>query len=457
MDDPLSLSTTIHLIGIGGSGMAALASLLLAMGKRVTGSDLRPAAAADHEAAGATLFTGHDPAHLVGADLVVVSAAVPPDNVEVVEARRRGLPVLTHARALGLLSRHHRTVAVAGTHGKSTTTALIGYLLTAAGLDPTVVCGARMLNTGASARLGRGGIMVVEADEYAGRFLELAPQIAVVTSVEPDHFDCYPDRPRLLRAFSDFLARLPAGGAAVLCAVDEGARSLPCPARRVLYGGDSAWRLCDYRPLLSGSRFRVVAPNGAQRELHTTLAGRHMAENVLAACAVADLLGLDLDRVAALLPGFVGTARRFELVAEAGGIRIVDDYAHHPTAVRAVLAAARERSSGKLWVIFQPHSSERTAGLLAEFAGAFAAADGVALPPTYEPAGRGRGGPSADSSALARAVATPRAHLVGSLEEAAAWAARRARPGDWVLSLGAGDVHRAAALVRDHLLAGAAT
>lgn len=455
MDDPLWSRAHVHLIGIGGSGMAGLASLLLAMGKRVSGCDLRPLAAIGHEATAAALFSGHHPAHLAGADLVVVSAAVPPDNVELLEARRRGLPLLTHAQALGLLSRRHRTIAVAGTHGKSTTTALIGYLLAAAGLDPTIACGARMRNTGTSARLGRGGIMVVEADEYAGRFLELSPQIAVVTSVEPDHFDCYPDRASLQRAFADFLARLPGQGTAVLCAGDDGARSLPTPARRILYGGDSPWQLRAYRPLPGGSRFRVIAPQGEQ-EMETTLAGPHMAANVVAACVVADLFGLGLQRVAALLPGFSGTARRFEVVAEVGGVRVVDDYAHHPTAVRAVLAAARERAAGRLWVIFQPHSGERTAGLLAEFAGAFAAADGLALPPTYEPAGRERGGPRADSVALAQTIAQPAPHLVGSLEEAAAWAARQARSGDWVLTLGAGDVHRAAALVREHLLAGAA-
>src|SRR5581483_6505557 len=368
---PLALDAVrhAHFVGIGGSGMSGLARWFLKHNQRVTGSDARPGAAAAALAArGAAIYAGHAAAHVGGADLVVVTAAVAPDNPEVAAARARGIPVLSHADVLGLLTARGRGIAVAGTHGKTTTTALAGFLLERAGYDPTILAGAEMLNYGASVRLGRGPHVVVEADEYDRRFLRLAPQVAVVTSVEADHLDYFRDLAEIEATFAAFVQRLPADGLLVACADDAGARGLAAP-RRETYGLDGApgWQARDWRPTSLddepgeaslpryGSEFTAVAPTGEQASVRLPLVGRHNAANALAALAVARAEGVPLAAAAAALADFRGTRRRFQPVGRARGVAVVDDYAHHPTAVRAALQAARAVHPGPLWVAFQPH------------------------------------------------------------------------------------------------------
>src|SRR5262249_42388431 len=361
----------------GGAGRRPLAGYFLQRGRSVSGSDARGGETARALAEqGARVYGGHAASQVGPADLVVVSAAVAPDNAEVQEAQRRGIPVLTHAEALGLVVATGHGIAVAGTHGKSTTTALVGFLLEREGRDPTILAGAEMLNYGASVRLGRGAAIVVEADEYARRFHELAPEVAVVTSIEPDHLDYYRDLTEIEQAFGAFVAKLPSAGWLIACDDDPLVRRLAAPARRVSYGLQSqeGWHAVDCLPVSDppGTRFLAVAPDGERAPVALALVGHHNVANALAALAVAAAEGVPLARAAASIAGFRGTRRRFQLVGEAGGVRVVDDYAHHPTAVRVTLEAARARHAGPLWVVFQPHTRNRTVRLLDEFAAALA-------------------------------------------------------------------------------------
>jgi UDP-N-acetylmuramate--alanine ligase len=456
-----------HFVGIGGSGMSGLARLLLEQGKRVTGSDARPgAAAAALRAHGATVHAGHAAEHLGAPDLVVVSAAVSPDNLEVAAARARGIPVLSHADVLGRLTAAGRGIAIAGTHGKTTTTALVGFLLERAGCDPTILAGAEMLNYGASVRLGRGPHVVVEADEYDRRFLKLHPQIAVVTSVEPDHLDYYRDLAEIRETFAAFVGRLPPDGLLVACADDPEARALAA-GRRVAYGtgaGCDGWRVEDWRPIVLGpegvvspaaegpadalpgtryaSEFVAVSPAGERARAVLPLVGRHNAANTLAALAAVTAEGVALGDAAAALAGFRGTRRRFQPVGDAAGVTVVDDYAHHPTAVWVTLAGAREIHQGPLWVVFQPHTRHRTAALRDEFAAAFGAADHVVITEIYEPVGRERDALPISGADLAARIAGPPAAFVPTLEQAADYLAARVPPGSLVITMGAGDVDR---------------
>ncbi|HZS02086.1 MAG TPA: UDP-N-acetylmuramate--L-alanine ligase [Chloroflexota bacterium] len=460
---PLALDAVrhAHFVGIGGSGMSGLARWFLERGQRVTGSDARPGAAAAALAArGAAIYAGHAAAHVGGADLVVVTAAVAPDNPEVAAARARGIPVLSHADVLGLLTARGRGIAVAGTHGKTTTTALAGFLLERAGYDPTILAGAEMLNYGASVRLGRGPHVVVEADEYDRRFLRLAPQVAVVTSVEADHLDYFRDLAEIEATFAAFVQRLPADGLLVACADDAGARGLAAP-RRETYGLDGApgWQARDWRPTSLddepgeaslpryGSEFTAVAPTGEQASVRLPLVGRHNAANALAALAVARAEGVPLAAAAAALADFRGTRRRFQPVGRARGVAVVDDYAHHPTAVRATLQAARAVHPGPLWVAFQPHTRNRTSRLLEGFAAALALADGVVVTAIYEPVGREREHIMISSVDLAARVAGSPAAYLPTLEDAADYLAAHLPAGSLLLTMGAGDVDRLGPLV----------
>ena len=466
-----------HFVGIGGSGMSGLARLFLEQGKRVSGSDARPGAAAtalgEH---GATVHTGHAAEHVATPDLVVVSAAVSPTNPEVQAARARGIPVLSHADVLGLLVVAGRGIAIAGTHGKTTTTALVGFLLERAGKDPTILAGAEMRNYGASVRLGRGPHVVVEADEYDRRFLKLSPRLAVVTSIEPDHLDYYRDLAEIRETFAAFAGRLPPDGLLVACADDPEARRLPAPCPRVEYGLGTAtdgWQATDWRPVVLGpegavtpaggdaedalpgaqyaTEFVAVAPDGRRVRAVVPLVGAHNVANALAALAIVAAEGVPLADAAAALAGFRGTHRRFQTVGSAAGITVADDYAHHPTAVRVTLQAAREVHEGPLWVIFQPHTRNRTARLLDEFAASFGAADGVVITEIYEPVGREREPLAISGADLAARIAGPPATYVPMLEAAADHLAQRLTPGSLVLTMGAGDVDRLGPLLLDRL------
>jgi UDP-N-acetylmuramate--alanine ligase len=471
----------VHFVGIGGAGMSGLARLFLERGVRVTGSDARPGAGARALARlGATVHTGHAAAHVGCPDLVVISAAVPPDNPEIASAQARGIPVLSHAEVLGLLVAEGRGVAVAGTHGKTTTTALVGFLLDQAGADPTVLAGADMLNYGASIRQGQGGHVVVEADEYARRFLHLSPRVAIVTSIEPDHLDYYRDLDEIRATFAAFAARLPGDGLLVVCGDDPEAARLPTPCRLLTYGlgGDTpGWRAEELRPLVLpgapcfsptparscpsaaplpryGTAFVAVAPDGARADVVLPLVGRYNVANALAALAVATSEGVSLQAAAAALMDFRGTSRRFQTLGAAGGVTVVDDYAHHPTAVRMTLEAARAVHDGPLWVVFQPHTRNRTASLLNEFAASFAAADGVIITAIYEPVGREREPIAISGADLAARIPGGRARYVADLEAAAEYLVPSLPTGGLLLTMGAGDVDRLGPLVLQRLAAG---
>lgn len=441
----LHTAQRVHLVGIGGSGMSALATLLVHQGKTVSGSDLSPDIKdLGLERLGINLSLGHRAEQIGQAELLVASAAVPPDNFELVEARRRRLPVITHAEALGQLMDSRTGVAVAGTHGKTTTTAVLGFILERCGLDPTVLVGAKMLDFDSSARLGRGRHLVVEADEYERRFLSLRPWLAVITSIEADHLDYFEDLQEIVQVFRQLASQVEPGGVLVTCADDPVLASTELPGRRVTYGfsGEARWRLESYQPLpYGGCQFELIGPSG-RAGVTLRLVGRHNASNAAGAIAAACELGASLPDASQAAAAFEGTERRFQTVRRSGGIWLVDDYAHHPTAVRATLVAAREAHAGRLWAVFQPHTTNRLAELLGDFASSFQAADLLMLLPIYIPPGRERGGRGVSSHDLAAAIEHPPVRVAGSLEAAEDELIEELRRGDLALVMGAGDVCR---------------
>lgn len=442
----------VHFVGIGGIGMSGLAELLANLGYVVSGSDLRASAVtARLEALGARVFTGHRAEQVAGADVVVVSSAIRPDNPEVLEAARRHIPVIPRAEMLAELMRLRYGIAVAGSHGKTTTTSMIALMLERGGLDPTAVIGGRLSAFGSNARLGRGEVMVAEADESDGSFLRLSPAIAVVTNIDREHVDHYGDFDRLCEAFVDFANRVPFHGAVVACADDPAvARLLPRMTRRVVPYGlaapEATVRGVDVEVAAGGSRCRVEVAGAASGtrplgEIRLTVPGRHNLANALAAVAVGLELGMAFETIAAALAEFPGAERRFQLMGEAAGVRVVDDYGHHPTEIAAVLDAARLGPARRLVVAFQPHRFSRTKALLPEFGRALAAADEVVIAPIY-PAGEDPV-PGVTAEAVAGAVRAVRpvpVHVVAGLDELVSCVANLAREGDLVITLGAGSI-----------------
>jgi len=442
----------VHCVGVAGSGMSSLALLLRARGLHVSGCDVGAAPPA-LSAAGVAVARGHAPQHLDGVDLVVRSAAVRPDSPELAAAVRRGLPVLTHAQALGALMAERVGLAVAGTHGKTTTTALLAWILARAGLDPTLALGGESLDFGASGRLGSGPYLVAEADEYDRRFLELRPRLAILTNIEPDHLDYYRDLGEIVAAFRAFVDGVAADGLVVTCADAPLLDGLDLPRERLRYGfaAHSDWLIDHYLAQPGGGcRFAARAPDGAWLELELRLSGRHNASNATAALAAARWVGVEPDVARAALADFRGTRRRFEHKGARDGVLVVDDYAHHPTELRATLAAARAAHPGRIVAVFQPHTTHRTAALLGDFAAAFGDADCVLLLPIYQPPGRESDPAAVRSEDLARAMAVAAVEVADSLDDALARLRHTARAGDLVLTLGAGDVF----LVGERLLAG---
>jgi UDP-N-acetylmuramate--alanine ligase len=443
----------IHFVGIGGIGMCGLAELLLAQGYAVTGSDLASGATVERlRRLGANVAIGHDAAHIGAADVVVVSSAVRRDNPELVAAGKLAVPVIPRAEMLAEVMRLKVGIAVAGTHGKTTTTSLIAHLLAAAGLDPTVVVGGRVMGSGAAAdrtgaRLGQGPFLVAEADESDGSFLHLSPVIAVITNIEPEHLDHYGTVDAMENAFAAFANRLPFWGRAVLCIDDPGVqRLLPRIARRRTSYGFSAqadWVAHDVAREGEGSRFAVKRAGEALGTARVRIPGRHNVSNSLAALAVAAELEVPFARAAEALASFAGVERRFEHKGTARGVRVVDDYGHHPTEIRATLAAAREQHAGRLVVVFQPHRYTRTRDLFDEFAAAFHDADLLVITEIY--AASEPKLPGVEAAALAEAV-RQRGHrdvrFVSELDAIAPALAPELREGDLVLTLGAGSITR---------------
>ena len=451
-DDRLMLRPNLHLhlVGIGGSGMSAIAWVLLERGFTVSGSDLQANDLTRAlEAAGATVYLGHAVAQIAGADAVVVSSAVPEDNVEVSAARSAGLPVLKRADFLGRLMAEQVGIAVAGTHGKTTTTSLIAYLLLQAGRDPSVVVGGVLPGLGRNGRAGRGDLFLVEADEYDYMFLGLRPRVAVVTNVEHDHPDIFATVADYRGAFKRFLQLLPDGGTLVACADDEGVCHLLADVdltgvNVITYSlearqrGDHLSAIEIRSNQLGGSDFLVLAGDRTLGLARIRLPGWHNVRNALAAIAVCRVLGVSFAEMHQGLADFGGVGRRFQVTGEIGDVTVIDDYAHHPTEIQATLAAARQRYPGRrLWAVWQPHTYSRTRLLLDAFAASFDDADRVVVLDIYR--SREQDTLGVDAGQVVDRMEHKSANHIGGRREAAAYILDRVRPGDVILTLGAGD------------------
>ena len=446
----------IHFVGIGGAGMSGIAEVLRNLGFTVTGSDLsRSEITGRLEKLGVRIALGHDGANVGDADVVVISSAVKPDNPEVLEARRRKVPVIPRAEMLGELMRMKYGVAIAGSHGKTSTTSMVAQMLSGAGLDPTIVIGGRLNILGGGAKLGKGDLMVAEADESDGSFLRLAPTIAVVTSISPEHLDHYGAMTALVDAFVGFLNKVPFYGKGIVCLDDPRIQEIMPRLTRPLmtYGlGGKADLVASGLQLKEfGSRFEVVFRERWLGDVTLKVPGRHSIYNAMAAILVGLELDIRFEDIAAHLAEFSGADRRFQLRGTAGDIMVVDDYGHHPVEIRATLAAAREGWDRRRVVIFQPHRFTRAAALVDEFARSFGDADALIVLDIY------RAGedpiPGVTGEKLAAAI---QAHghkdvtYARDLDQAGRVLKEKARAGDMVITLGAGDVWKVAeAFLRD--------
>jgi UDP-N-acetylmuramate--alanine ligase len=438
-------------MGIGGVGMCGLAEIAHASGAVVSGCDVVPSERTERlEQLGIDIRIGHDRRHLDGVDTVVYSAAVSADEPELVGARDGGISVIRRAAMLGNLMDGRRGIAVAGTHGKTTTTALIGHLLTKAGLDPTVLVGGHARFAGSHARIGNSDLLVCEADEFDRAFLELHAMVAVVTNLEPEHLDCYGSETELVEAFARFCNQTTAEGRVILCRDDAGSWSLAGDIERALIGygfSDAAeLRAVDVESSPEGSRFTVIRDGDALGRMTIPLPGRFNILNALAAVAVALELGLTFDELVTGCASFAGVGRRFDVLGERNGVTVVDDYAHHPTEIEAVLEAARQAFPGRrLVAVFQPHLFSRTRDFVDGFARSLLGADVVVVLPVY-PA-REQPIDGVDEHLVADAATDaghPAATTGPAVAAAAGFVGDLLVAGDVLMTLGAGDVHRVA-------------
>jgi len=474
----LGSTRRIHFVGIGGIGMSGIAELLANLGFEVSGSDVKRSAVATRleQKFGVKVHEGHRAEHVGEAQVVVFSSAVRPSNPEIVEAQRRGIPVIPRAEMLAELMRLRFSIAVAGSHGKTTTTSMIAVVLERAGVDPTAVIGGRLSAFGSNARLGRGEYLVAEADESDRSFLLLYPTIAVVTNIGREHMESYGSFEDLQDAFVDFANKVPFYGSVVACADDAAVVSiLPSVNRPVVtYGLEGRGRrvgqegregerrkgvhveASDIEIGAFGGRCVVHVSDRDRRvrlgELRLSIPGRHNLQNALAAVAVADRLGIEFDKVASALADFHGAERRFERHGEADGVLVVDDYGHHPTEIAAVLAAARATLGRRLIVAFQPHRYTRTQQLMDVFGPALSEADEIVLTDIYAASEEPIPGVTIDSlaEAVRRGSGRP-VHVARQLDHVIPEILQLARPGDAVLTLGAGSIGAVPAQLIDAL------
>lgn len=449
----------LHFIGIGGSGMCGIAEVLLTLGYRVSGSDLLESDSTRRLASlGAAIRIGHRPENVGPAHVVVISSAVSENNLEVLEARSRGIPVIPRAEMLAELMRMKHGIAVAGSHGKTTTTSLIAAILEEAGMDPTYVVGGKILTPGVHARLGTGKFLVAEADESDGSFLHLVPAIAVVTNIDAEHLDHYGDMDRLKESFLMFLNRVPFYGLDVICIDQEHVQSLiPRLEKRFVTYGCSVQADYHARSVRHEGRlwiFDVWKGDECLGHVRMGMPGLHMVSNVLAAVAVADELEVPFPVAARALEVFKGIQRRFELKGSAGDIIVLDDYGHHPTEIRATLEAARSVWDRRIIVVFQPHRYTRTRDCFSEFLGAFHQADELVLTGIYSAGEEPIEGVSAErlwegicSHGLRSARFEP------SLEKLPELLLSMVRPGDLVITLGAGNIYTVGEVLLERLAA----
>lgn len=474
----------IHFVGIGGIGMSGIAEVLLNLAYKVSGSDLKHSSVTDRlQHLGATIFDGHRAENIIGADVVVTSSAISSSNPEVEEAHRVHIPVIQRAEMLAELMRLKYGIAIAGMHGKTTTTSMVAAVLAAGGLDPTVVVGGRVDSMGSNARLGRSQFLIAEADESDRSFLKLSPILAVVTNVDREHMDCYRNMQDVKRAFLDFMDRVPFYGMVVACNDDPILRRLLPKVRRrmVTYGtrkgsdfviglkqGNNPSQIPAHvgagaltRPPRTGASgatcFQVNYRDQELGEFELHVPGVHNVLNATAAIAVGIGLDIPVPNIREALEHFRGVDRRFQIRGQAAGITVIDDYGHHPTEIRATLAAARQCGYRKIHVIFQPHRYTRTRDLMEEFTTAFGDADSLLVLDIY---------PASEQSieditgkVLARRISEKglsAASYAGSFEEAASAACAQAEPGDMILTLGAGSVSQLVPVLLERLQPAAA-
>ena len=447
--------TRVHFIGIGGSGLSAIARLLKESGYEVTGSDrtLSPFAA-DLQNMGVQIYVGHHPRNVSGADMVIRSSAIKDENPEVEAANRAGIPVYKRSDFLGQLMEKKTGIAIAGTHGKTTTTAMIAWMLYSLDRDPSFIVGGTLNNLNVNAHAGKGEAFVIEADEYDRMFLGLKPHIAVVTNLEHDHPDCYPTFEDMYSAFESFVGLLPPDGTFITCAEDEGAAALIPHARRLGYSvlsyslqgemtiNSPQW--IQARMIKTNARggfdFSVMTNmGGVTNALNVSLQvpGEHNVRNALAALSVAAVMGLPLTKAAEALGQFTGTGRRFEVRGEPNGVLLVDDYAHHPTEIKATLAGAKARyPERRIWAVWQPHTYSRTQTLFFEFSRAFSDADEVLVTEIYASREAKQEFTSAE---VVGSMPHPSARYSGSVLETKNYLLDHVRAGDVVIVLSAGD------------------
>jgi UDP-N-acetylmuramate--alanine ligase len=458
----MSDMTHVHFIGIGGSGLSAIARLLLESGYTVTGSDsVMSPFAVDLQSAGVTVTLGHDPRNITGAEWVVRSSAIPDNNPEVVAAQAQGIPVYKRADFLGRLMENKMGIAVAGTHGKTTTTAMLAWTLSALGQDPSFILGSNITQLGVNARAGKGNFFVIEADEYDRMFLGLKPKVEIVTYVEHDHPDCYPTPEDFRAAFVDFVKLLPADGTLVACGDEPGAADIAAEARRmgrnvlqygaaVTLGTSSDWVLAqNYKPNNKGGFSFDATVAGQAYPVALSIPGMHNLRNALAVMAVIHVLALSMHKAAEALGEFSGTGRRFEVRGEANGVTVVDDYGHHPTEIAATLSGARSRyAKRRIWAVWQPHTFSRTKALSNQFANAFSEADEVIVTEIYrsrEPA------QDYSSQEVVKKMRHTSVKFIAELSDVIDYLISNLQAGDVLIVFSAGDADQISSKVLDQL------
>lgn len=427
--------------------MSGIAVIMLGLGYRVTGSDLKISAAVERlESLGATCYIGHDKENLGNADLVVVSTAIPTNNVELVEARRRGLPVKHRSEMLAWLMHKRKGITIAGAHGKTTTTSMAALVLEKSGLDPTIIIGGELSEIGGSAKFGSGEYLVAEADESDGSFLKLDPFIEIITNIEDDHLDYYKSVENIMTAFRRFIEKVPGDGLAVVNFDDSGVRKLVTECNKPFLSYALDYSGADYtmknirleRKLTAGD---VYYKNQFLGNLKLSVPGRHNLSNALAVVALGRFIGIPFERAASVLRNFTGAGRRFQLTGEVNGIRVIDDYAHHPSEIKATLKAAMQVKNGRVISVFQPHRYTRTSILGERFGEAFSDADVVIVSDIYSAGERPIEGVSAEIiiSAIEKYDGQKAVYLPNR-QEIVDYLLKTARHGDMIITMGAGDI-----------------
>lgn len=445
----------LHFVGIGGIGMSGIAEVMQAMGYEVTGSDLAKSEITDRlEQLGIPIAEGHAEGNVKDTDVVVISSAVDQTNPEVIAARTRLIPVIRRAEMLGELMRLKFSVGVCGTHGKTTTTSMIGHILVEAGFDPTLIVGGRLISIETNAQLGESDYLIAEADEYDRSFLDLFPSLAVALNLEPEHLDCYHDFRDLSDSFAAFLNRVPFYGTVIYNADCPGLRAVIPDVKRPLlpfgFGEFGRVRGTNRRIERRGGSFEFTIDGEVQGRVELKIPGAHNLENALAAAACAWDLQVPFAVIQKALASFSGVVRRFEIIGSAGGVTVVDDYAHHPTEVQAALTTGKKYADGRLIAVFQPHLYSRTRFFYRDFADALAVADEVVLAEIYP--SREEPVPGVDSGLILDVLKKQgyaRAYCEPDLARIPQMVAERVKPGDLVMTVGAGSVYRLAPQIKD--------